>query len=203
MVKHHAPTVRGIATLLLLVAPFLAACNRNPSGPAESGRTTNTAKNDGLTFPTSVQPPASPTDPACATLSGTVYGKFVTTPEEAWVGTALLSINGADPESATFVDRNTSANVNALLAGKPFQGTEILTLTFADGSTFDVDAQFVGVPASTPYLYNLNETGHITNGTGRFAGISGDVSTHGPFLSPLFVDEPPWVAASTGTVCGI
>jgi hypothetical protein len=145
-----------------------------------------------------VQPSSARAQEDCAPLSGTVFGAHENV---GWTGTMLLAIARRDAETATFVDVNKTVQLDKLIAGKPFRGTEVLTATFADASTLVFDLAFIGVPAATPALYTLNETGDIVGGTGRFAGASGHVTIHGPFLSPVTVATPPWISEVHGVLC--
>jgi len=138
-------------------------------------------------------------------VSGTIYGSYDYTFEGkgAWVGHAILSIGGQPPVKATFVDRNDSITRQA---DGGIRGTETITLLFPEGAAFNVCAKFTGTPASTPGLYELHETGLIANGTGAYAGASGEVEVHGPFLFPdptVTAGAPPWIAEMHGVLQGL
>lgn len=117
----------------------------------------------------------------------------------AWVGFALVQIGNADPVEATVVDRNMSHGLKNNMA---IYGTEVITFTFADGS-FELVGRYEGSKASTPGLYTLHEVGTISNGTGRYARMSGHASVEGPFLFPFLgiVNGPaPWMAELHGVM---
>jgi hypothetical protein len=138
-------------------------------------------------------------------VSGTIYGAFDYTFEGkgAWVGYALISIGDAPPRAASFADRNTSFGMTKNGA---IYGTETISLRFLDGSgTFDVVARFDGIPNNTPNLYTLHEVGTIANGTGEYAGASGQFVVTGPFLFPdptSTPGAPPWIAEIHGVISG-
>lgn len=183
---------RLFALTLLILA---AGCSGDATGPAPSARERS---NLAVPPPSLSELPTIPVDPGCTPFKATVYGHLA---DEGWVGDALVSFNGGAPEDATFLDVNTGLDLDAFLAGKPWRGTEVLTLTFANGDAFSEDASFVGIPSSTPALYELQETGKITSGTGRFANASGHVAVAGPFLNPLVVATPPWIGHIEGHIC--
>jgi hypothetical protein len=136
--------------------------------------------------------------------AATFYGAFVPFGQgRAWVGTVLMSFGGGQMQTATFVTRNNEVDAEALLAGRPFRGRETSTVTFPNGDSFDFVADFVGVPGATPALYHLHEAGHLTNGTGRFDGVSGQANMQGPFLSPRLVPDPAFIGRFEGSACGM
>ena len=138
-------------------------------------------------------------------VSGTIYGSFDYGFEGkgAWVGHAILAIGGNPPVKATIVDRNNSI---ARTPDGAISGTETITFSLPDGSSFDVRAKFTGIPASTPGLYRLDETGTIANGTGAYDRVSGQVVVQGPFLFPdpaTTPGAPPWIAEIHGVIQGL
>lgn len=138
-------------------------------------------------------------------VSGTIYGSYDYAFEGkgAWVGHAILAISGREPVKATFVDRNTS--IQRKSDGGIF-GTETITLSFPDGTSFQVLGEFSGTPASTPGLYILHEEGNIANGTGTYNHVSGQLAIEGPFLLPdpnTTPGAPPWVAEIHGVIDGL
>lgn len=181
-----------VALLLLLGA---VACSEDPSSPLPGDPVRLNAPTPS---PALSGIPAMPQSHGCAPLDATVYGYH---DGENWVGHALISLDRMEPELATFVARSTGVDIDALLAGDPFTGTEVYTLTFEDGASFDIDGRYIAVPASTPALYTLHETGVVGDGTARFSGVSGHVTVHGPFLSPVLVTEPPGVTWMKGWSC--
>jgi hypothetical protein len=182
--------------MLLAVA---AACSGDPAGVSSTS--------GGQPSPAAPSPSTDQIPSGCSRITATLYGHYEG--GTGWVGEGQVSIDGGTLQHVTFLDAGTDAlkgHVNGnnvgdeLAAGQRFWGTERLTLTFDDGSTLAEDASFVGVPASTPYLYELQETGTLS-GTGRFDNASGHVSVAGPFLNPLFVNPPPWIGTMTGSLC--
>jgi len=153
----------------------------------------------------------TPAPPASAStygvpVSGTIYGSFDYSFEGkgAWVGYAVLKFGDREPVMASIVDRNTSYQEGKNGVAR---GTEVVTFTLLDGSgTFEANASFMGIPGATPSLYNLSETASLENGTGRFAGISGQIATHGPYLYPnpaKTPGAPPWIGETHGVVFGL
>lgn len=138
-------------------------------------------------------------------VSGTIFGAYDYSFEGkgAWVGQAIVRIEGRAAAKATFVDRNNSIVRNNDGA---ISGTETITLSFPDGGSFEVIAKFKGTPASTPGLYTLQETGTIANGTGAYDRVSGSVVVQGPFLLPdpaVTPGAPPWIAEIHGVLQGL
>ncbi len=174
----------------LLLAASLAACanDRTPLAPQADAAAVSQA--------------SLAAGPGCTSVAGSAYGKHVRSPEPAWVGTLLVSLGGGPVERATFITRNNEIDVDRLLQGQPFRGQETWTLTLSHGS-FDIVADFVGSPASTPGLHDLSESGDIGNGTGGFAGASGHVTIHGPFVSPVVDPAPLFIGQLRGSLCGI
>lgn len=139
-------------------------------------------------------------------VSATVYGQFTFSYEggpPAWYGNVLVRFGNQPAKVATFVDRNNSPTGPSVRPNGSIYGTETISLTFEDGS-FDIVARFEGTPQSTPGLFQLQEVGMIGNGTGAYAGVSGPVTIHGPFLDPAkAVDAPLWIAQMQGMVVGL
>jgi hypothetical protein len=138
-------------------------------------------------------------------VSGTIYGcyDYAFEGKGAWVGHAILAISGQPPAKATFVDRNTSITRKSDGA---IAGTETITLSFPDGTGFEVLGEFTGTPASTPGLYMLHEKGKIANGIGAYDHASGQIAIEGPFLLPdpaTTPGAPPWVAEIHGVIEGL
>lgn len=139
-----------------------------------------------------------------AEISGTIYGSYDYSFEGkgAWVGHAILAIGGRQSVKATFIDRNKSI---VRKKDGAICGTETITLSFPDGGTFDIAAEFTGTPGGTPGLYTLNESGSIANGTGTYRSASGHVVVQGPFLVPdpaTTPGAPPWIAEIHGFLQG-
>ncbi len=137
-------------------------------------------------------------------VSGTIYGCYDYSFEGkgAWVGHIIFKIDGRALKG-TFVDRNSS------LTRKPdgeISGTETISVSVSPTDGFEVCATFTGVPAATPGLYTLHESGSITNGTGVYRDLSGTVEVNGPFLLPdpnSTPGAPPWIAEIHGALAGV
>ena len=139
-------------------------------------------------------------------VKGTIYGTFNQAFEGngAWVGHAVIAFGTQPARKASMVDRNASCTQHK---DGSIKGSEIITLTFLDGSgTLDIDGRFDGIPAKTPSLYTLHETGTISRGTGKYAHVKGQVKVDGPFLFPdtgLTPGTAPWIAELHGTIAGV
>jgi hypothetical protein len=139
-------------------------------------------------------------------VSGTIYGTYDPAFEGngAWVGNAVISIGGKSALKASMADRNTSFAQNK---DGSIKGTETITLTFLDGSgTLAIDARFDGIPAKSPSLFTLHESGTIARGTGKYAHAAGSVKIDGPFLFPdsdLTPGTAPWIAEMSGSISGL
>lgn len=139
-------------------------------------------------------------------FTGTIWGSYDPGFEGkgAWVGYAIISINGGAPGKATFADRNTGAT---FYKDGSFSGTEIITLTFVDGSgTFCIDSRFSASVGRTPSFYTLFESGKISRGTGKYAMAAGDVTVVGPFIMPspdMKAGAAVWAAEIYGTISGV
>lgn len=150
--------------------------------------------------------PAGTPKGATVPVKGTIYGTFNQAFEGngAWVGHAVIAFGAKPARKASMVDRNASC---AQHKDGSIKGAEIITLTFLDGSgTFDIDGRFDGIPAKTPSLYTLHETGTISRGTGKYARAKGQVKVDGPFLLPdpgLTPGTAPWIAELHGMIAGV
>jgi hypothetical protein len=147
-------------------------------------------------------------------ISATIYGHldYEFEGRGAWVGYAVVQFGNQPAKVAKFVDRNTGMQPGANGA---FSGTETLSLAFLDGSgSFDILGVFDALPAATPGLYQLLETGTLANGTVDYARTAGSVVVKGPFLHPdpslnpaTLVEPPlsfsPWIAELRGRVTGL
>jgi len=139
-------------------------------------------------------------------FQGTIWGSYDPGYEGkgAWVGSAVISINGGPPRKATFADRNTGAS---FYKDGSFSGTETITLTFVDGSgVLYIDGRFCASPGRTPGYDTLYEIGSITRGTGKYAKAKGDVTVVGPFIMPaedMKAGTALWIAEIYGTISGV
>jgi hypothetical protein len=149
----------------------------------------------------------------CTALGGTIAGHFeFGGPQgDGWYGWAFLTF-GNDPTvfPARLVDLNNGykdhpSHVKPDGSGN-FAGDEILTFTIDGVGSFQEAAHFLCVGGSTPAYCGFSEEGKITPeaGTGQFAGMTGNISTHG---SAVFYGLPTednpwiWIAQITGSVC--
>jgi hypothetical protein len=139
-------------------------------------------------------------------VSGTIYGSYDPAFEGngAWVGNAVISLGGKPALKASMADRNTSFAQNK---DGSIKGTETITLTFLDGSgTLAIDARFDGIPAKSPSLFTLRESGTIARGTGKYTNAAGSVKIDGPFLFPdpdLTPGAALWIAEMKGSISGL
>jgi hypothetical protein len=139
-------------------------------------------------------------------LTGTIWGSYNPDFEGkgAWVGYAMISVNGGTPSKATIADRNTGG---AFYKDGSFTGTEVITLTFVDGSgTFCIDGRFSASRGMTASFYTLFEAGKISRGTGKYAKAEGDVTVVGPFIMPspdMKAGTALWIAEIYGTISGV
>lgn len=150
----------------------------------------------------SAQSAPGPTIP----LSGTIWGSYDPGFEGkgGWVGNAIISVNGGAPRKATFADRNTGAS---FYKDGSFSGSEVITLTFADGSgVLYIDGRFCCSPGRTPGYNTLYEIGSISRGSGKYAKAKGDVTVVGPFIMPaedMKAGTALWIAEIYGTLAGV
>lgn len=174
---------------ILLLAALVGACSESPTQTRPL-------------LAASAIPVLGSENAGCASVVGTFYGDHES---QGWVGTLYLSIAGGTVETPGFVDAGTGNKATGASGG--FSGTETNTITFGpaeDGNNFQIVARYNASPAGTPGLYILHETGDITNGAGRFAGVSGHVAVEGPFTLPTVGDvAPQWIAEMHGTICGL
>lgn len=133
----------------------------------------------------------------CTRLDASMYLTF----QDGWTGFVLTSFDGGDVEMADFAAVTVDADEEALVAGRPWRGTEMHTWTFGEAGAFDARVSFVAVPGSTPLLYQYNATGKIVGGSGRFEGASGQITLHGPFILPMGVPDAGGIIAVKGRVC--
>ena len=187
--------MRTPLTVLALALVGLSACSRDATEP--------TAPDTTLAASTAAAVAAPEMAPGgdCSRMDATMYGTY-DRDGGGWVGEMAVSFEGGEIERAAVTVRNTGADFEALLAGRPWRGSEVETLMFNETDGFQMNMDFVAVPGSTPFLYQLSETGEIGQGTGRFEGVSGHVNLHGPFIIPLSsVPAPLTIDAVKGWIC--
>ncbi len=139
-------------------------------------------------------------------LTGWLSGRLDVDPQNpnarAWIAEAAFSIND-EVLSATIIDRAVAGGRSHVNNGGGWSGTELWSVTFQDGSTFEVEATYNASPSSAPGLYTLHETGKLVNGTGRFQNASGELSIQGPFVAPKkagIAGVPRWISEIHGSI---
>lgn len=149
----------------------------------------------------------APAADGCSSLSGVITGWIADGAEgPAWYGVTYLSFDGAPHVLADLVDLNDGySRFRVRNKGSiGFAGNEILTFRLADGS-FQVKTQFSAACGPEGFSCELHETGALVpeTGTGRFAGMTGNVSIQGPFAGGTCGPDQPclWIADVTGAVC--
>jgi hypothetical protein len=150
----------------------------------------------------------------CTSLGGTIAGHFEFGGAQGpgWYGWAFLTF-GNDPTvlPARLVDLNNGvkdhpSHVKSDGTGN-FAGDEILTYTIDGVGSFQMSGHFLCVGSTTPAFCGFSEEGKINPeaGTGQFAGMTGNVSSHGSavFFGPEPTEDNPWIwiAQMTGSVC--
>src|SRR5512135_823190 len=145
---------------------------------------------------------------SCQALDGTIAAHFDLAGSQGpgWYGRTYLTF-GNDPPVfvADLVDLNNGYKDHPNKHGN-FAGYEILTFTIG-GDSFRVDAQFLCLAEGKPFFCSYSAQGHLIPeaGTGRFAGMTGNISIHG--TGAFFGDEPTtvdpwlWTANMSGLVC--
>ncbi len=134
-------------------------------------------------------------------VSGSLFGRLDVDPanpaRRAWIAEATFSF-GDEVLKASIIDRGVTRS--AFSPSGTWSGTELWTVTFADGSTFQFESSYQVSAGSAPGFYVLHETGSIINGTGRFQNASGQLSVQGPFLLPpgWVPGEPKWISEIHG-----
>ncbi len=139
-------------------------------------------------------------------ITGWLSGRLSVDPDNpnarAWIAEAGFLI-GDEVLSATIIDRAVEGKRNHVNNGGGWSGSELWSVTFEDGSTFELEATYNASAASAPGLFALHETGKIVNGTGRFQNASGELSIQGPFVAPKkcgLVGVPRWISEIHGSV---
>ena len=128
-------------------------------------------------------------------------------PVPEWYGTAFLAIGKAAPLQAALTDkplrRSKPQPPNGKL-GWALWGAEMYILTFADGELY-MEVDYMAMFSPAPFMADYNASGKITGGTGEYAGASGNVTVHGPFVAlppggPVFGH---WISELKGVICGV
>jgi hypothetical protein len=146
----------------------------------------------------------------CVSFQATAQGSFLFTsslPNGGWVVDAYFTIGDAQPLHATIV-----YDADTILPKKTtrntFLGAEKGVVTVDGGGTFDLVSHFTAPhQAFTTEVFKLNESGTISNGTGRFANISGHFTDHGIYGPAVTATDPSAVMGSItdmqGNICGV
>ena len=151
----------------------------------------------------------------CTSLAGTIVGTWdpsvpnpYTGSTGAWVGWAYLTF-GKDPTvfPASLVDLNNGYKDHPFRAlpngSASFAGNEILTFTVKDVGSFQMSGHFLCVAGSPTYC-GFSEEGKLVPeaGTGEYAGMTGNISSHGMAAGIGTPEQPAyWVSQMTGSVC--
>jgi hypothetical protein len=89
--------------------------------------------------------------------------------------------------------------------GNTMKGTETAVYDFGSGDTFQTAISYVVEHNNDPAKFYLNAVEKIIpgSGTGRFAGATGNITTHGAFGISDWVTLEGWAFfTSHGSVCG-
>jgi hypothetical protein len=160
--------------------------------------------------------PAAPAhaEANCMALNGTIAGhyEFGGPDGDAWYGWAFLRFgNDLTVYAARLVDQNDGykghpSHVKPDGSGN-FAGYEILTFTVEGLGSFQMTGHFIAMAGTTPYFSGFSEEGKLVPeaGTGQFAGMTGNVSSHGSAIagpwSPTQDNPWIWISQMTGSVC--
>ncbi len=151
----------------------------------------------------------------CMPLAGTIAGTWdpaVPNPYTgipgAWVGWAYLTF-GKDPTviTARLVDQNNGLKDRPFRVREngsaSFAGDEVLTFMVDGVGSFQMNGHFVCV-AGSPTFCGFSEEGKLVPeaGTGEYAGMTGNISSHGMGAGAGVADQPAyWISQMTGSVC--
>jgi len=143
----------------------------------------------------------------CAPVSGTVYGWFTDT----WHGTGEFAVGRKVLHMKLLV-----VNTSFFDDGNLYRGTETWTFDFGKGDTIQAKTQFITEhmtdAASSSGVFHVTEVGQFGNGTGKFYGAYGSLTTTGPFGPSVKVPDnvkvPPdaqmiWYGPYQGMLCGM
>jgi hypothetical protein len=133
----------------------------------------------------------------CQPLAGSLTAS-IDWVKEAWAGKVFLSIGDGLPVAADL--EGTSAGYKERNNLKMLWGSDRYVLTM-EGGTLTIEVDYLGSPTPAPYMGKYSAEGRISNGTGTYAGASGNVSVHGPFLFAPPVTS--WMSEINGTICGV
>jgi hypothetical protein len=148
----------------------------------------------------------------CVSFQATTQGSFLlwtpSLPNGGWVFDGYFTIGDLRLHATIVYD------ADSILAKKitrnTFLGAEKGVANVDGGGTFDLVSHFTAPhQAFTTGVAILNESGTITNGTGRFANISGHFTNHGiygPAVAGNSTDPLAVVGGITdmqGNICGV
>ncbi len=147
----------------------------------------------------------------CSSLSGTIVGSLDMAGAQGpgWYGWAYLTF-GKDPTvyAARLVDLNDGYKDHPFRVldngSMAFAGNEILTFTVDGVGSFQMNGHFTCVAGSTPNFCGFSEEGKLAPdaGTGDYAGMKGNISSHGMAAGGTAADQPwYWISQMTGSVC--
>jgi hypothetical protein len=125
---------------------------------------------------------------------------FSTLGPAGWEGNAILQV-GDQTMTATYVCAGPFPQQKN---GGALYGTETCTFTVAGQGTFQLNNEFTALPDSAPALYTMHTISTIANGTGSFAGTSGQLIERAQFVFPRALPVPsPALGRSEGTIFGL
>ena len=145
----------------------------------------------------------------CQNLDGVITGHFdLAGPDgPAWYGVAYLRFgNDLAVSLASLVDLNNGCRHGRFgPKNGQFSCYEILTFTVEGVGSFKVGAKFEAVCGLEGLSCVLNEKGTLLpeEGTGAFAGATGNVSIQGPFAGGDCSAAQPciWISDMSGSIC--
>jgi hypothetical protein len=144
--------------------------------------------------------PAAQGQSSCVPLAGNVRG---VNPGDNWVGEGWWSFGNAAPQYGTTFTVNTGVELNEEDVAT---GTELTTLDFGYGDTFQLVTRWVVHHGSNPSgNAEVTEIGTIANGTGRFQNVYGVYYSPGVVGPATATDWQTfiWTGSYQGTICGL
>lgn len=137
---------------------------------------------------------------SCVTFSAPLYAYL--DPAQGWLGQAWWAFGNAAPRIAGEL---TNEPVYEKTEGDLLLGTERTTVDFGNGDSFQLITRWlshhVGAEGG---VAEIHEIGTITNGTGKFANVTGIFFSSGTAGPGMSRDQKTflWLGSRTGTICG-